>query len=89
MKNGMITKRILYIIVLMQLSCLLSFGQQLRLGIITDYKTFDNFNELAEQLQGEIQKTVGQSNKVEMLPGNLVSSGSTLQEASQNYINLS
>ena len=83
------TKIILTIIVLIQLSSFLCMGQDIRLGIITDYKSFDNFGELANLLQQEIQKTVGNSHNVILLPENIVSPGNTLSEASQNYLNLS
>ena len=65
------TKIILNIIVLIQLSSFLCMGQDIRLGIITDYKSFDNFGELANLLQQEIQKTVGKSHNVILLSENI------------------
>ena len=83
------SKKLLILIVVIHLSCFFSMAQEMRLGIITDYAAFDSFEELSDQLQNEIQKTLGQSCRVVLSPENLVFSGNTLQETSQNYINLS
>lgn len=63
-------------------------SQNVRIGVLSDYELSEDYVQLAEQLQREIQTVLGQSRKVVLPQDHLVASGRSLQEAALSYLAL-